>query len=240
MNAVQTDFGAKRAVAWIAILCGVMACLCAALFVLVLSQLAAPGIGAVIFFALLTIAAGAFGGWMLLTGWRIRRLHATVTPQALTLAAQRGHKPWLPGPLAQITIPWSEVQGFETFDVRGQEARSNYVLYTSRGDFTLNAAHWHNLDGLLQEVASRTGKASGQVSAERGAAQIELQSARQRMSSAQRIFGWVILCISTPLLLLVIIGMLADGLNGGLFNAAFALGLAISLGAVMAGIGRRK
>jgi hypothetical protein len=113
-------------------------------------------------------------------------------------------------------------------------------LPTSRGDFTLNAAHWRNLDGLLQEIAHRTGKSAGQSLAERGAATTELQSAKQSMSSAQRIFGWVVLCISTPMMLLVIIGMLSGGVNGGLLNAAFALGLAMSLGAAMAGIGRRK
>jgi hypothetical protein len=238
----QLDFRSQRLPLYIAALSGLVSCLCAGLLGWAAFELADHGVGSIIFFASVGVLSGAFGAWMLLNGWRMSKLRAHITTEALHLNAQRGRSLWLPGPLEDVVVPWAEVQGFSHVDFLnpGAGVQSNYILYTNRGDFTLNDVQWDNLPGLLEQISSHTGRRDGEVASERSAAQIELAGAKRRMFSIQRIFGWCIFIVSAALLLLVIVGGLVSGFNVGLAKALGVLGLAMSLGGSMARFYRRR
>lgn len=194
-----------------------------------------PGLLPVIgFFGLLWAALGA---WMLFAAARMSRFRAIVTPAALRLTASQGRSIWFQGASAEAIIPWPEVQGFSRADTPNPAAQggaqSSYILYTKEGDFSLNSLQWENLDGLIQQIAKRTGHGAGEVASERAAAQTELRSSERRMRSIQRVFGWIVL-ITSGLLLLPVLGTLfSTGMTADTGKAAifllFAMGVAASV-----------
>jgi hypothetical protein len=143
----------------------------------------------------LGLLGGSFGAWMLLNGWRISRLRAEVTADTLRIVAQRGRGLWLPHPLADVTVTWAEVQGFNSTSIPNRSAPGGrqgiYVLYTSRGDFNLNDVQWNNLNGLLKEITRFTGREAGVAAAERSAAQAEFQAGKRGIDRVMRVSSWV-------------------------------------------------
>jgi hypothetical protein len=189
------------------------------------------------FFGILGLCAAVFGIWMLVNGSRATRLRAVVTPEGLHLVAHQGRHLMFQRGLVEATIPWAEIQGFSDMRTLNMATPSHvqttYVLYTSRGDFTLNDVQWDHLSNLMQEVSARTGRMPGQVAPERAAAQADVKAGERRVYSFQRIFGWIIVVICTPLMLLVVIAGLAQGFSADLGRATSYLLLALTLGGSM-------
>jgi hypothetical protein len=242
-SSAALEFGPNRAPIWFARIFGVAACLSSGL--LLFAGIGwDQGAGMLAVCTVFGLIGEAFGIWMLLTGSRISRFRATVTPGGLRLAAATGRSIWLQGAVTQVTVEWSEVQGFSRVDIMNPAAQSGtqgtYILYTKQGDFNLNDVQWKNLDALMQEISRRSGHAPGDVAAERTSAQTELHSSERRMRSAERIFGWSILAITSLLLLPVIAGGLAIGFSSDLAKAAFFLVFAIAAAASMIRFYRRR
>ena len=242
-SSAALEFGPNRAPIWLARIIGVVACLSSAL--LLFAGIAGDqGAGVLAVCAVFGSIGEAFGIWMLLTGSRISRFRATLTPSALRLAAATGRNIWLQGAVTQVSVEWSEVQGFSRVDIMNPAAQSGtqgtYILYTKQGDFNLNDVQWKNLDGLMQEISRRSGHAAGEVAAERTSAQTELHASERRMRSVQRVFGWSIVAITSLLLLPVIAGGFAIGFSSDLAKAAFFLVFAIGAAASMIRFYRRR
>jgi hypothetical protein len=236
----RLEFGPRRAPIWMARIFGAIAC-AGSLLVLVAAGITLRTTGqAQAIFGVLGLFCAiwiAFGVWMLITASRMSRFRAIVTPGALRLVAAKGRSVWFQGSVAEITTPWTDVQGFSRVDTPNPAARggaqSTYILFTKGGDFSLNSIQWENLDGLIAEIARRSGHSAGEVAPERAAAEAQLQVSERRMSSVQRVFGWIILVASGAMLLPVIVGMLARGPSVDLARAAlfliFAMGVAASM-----------
>ncbi len=240
----ERDFGPNRGPAWLGLIVGVVACLCAGLLLVSAGELAGQSVGSAIFFSIFGVAAAAFGVWMWLMGSRIFKLRATVTGDALKLMAHSGRGIWMQRSLAEATIPWAEVQGFSCVGILNPSAKdgtqSTYILYTKRGDFTLNDVQWNNLAGLMREISVHTGRPAGEVTQERTAAVEQVHAGERRMFSIQRILGRILLGISAAMLLLVALGVLAEGFSSDLAKAAFFLIFAMSAGWSMIRFYRRR
>jgi hypothetical protein len=107
------------------------------------------------------------------------------------------------------------------------------VLYTKRGDFTLNDVQWDNLAAMVREVSARSGRSTGEVAPQRAAARAEIQAGTRRLFSFQRIFGWTLVIPCAALLLLVILGGLARGFTADLARASVYLAIGLGLGVGM-------
>jgi hypothetical protein len=237
MTAVVTDFGPRRTPIRMARSFGIGACLFGAGFLALGILTADDGLFNLVFFGLMGFGAAAFGTFLLVNGSRAAQLHATLTPEALHLVAHRGRQMIFQRGLAEATIPWAEVQGFTsmtTLNIGTTTGTQNtYVLYTSQGDFTFNDIQWDNLEGLLWEVCARTGRTPDEVAPERAPAVAEVQAGKRRVFAFQRIFGWAILILCVPLMLLVILGGIIRGFSADLVSAASFLLLANVLGSAM-------
>lgn len=243
----RLEFSPRRAPIWMARIFGAIAC-CGSLLVLVagitLGHTAGQGramFGVLGLFCPIWIA---FGVWMLFTASRMSRFRAIVTPGALRLVAAQGRSIWFQGSVAEVTAAWTEVQGFSRVDTPNPAARggaqSTYILFTKGGDFSLNSIQWENLDGLMLEIARRSGHSAGEVAPERAATEAQLQVSERRMSSVQRVLGWIILVASGAILLPVIAGLLSRGPSADLGRAVFFLIFAMAVAASMIRFYRRR
>jgi hypothetical protein len=189
------------------------------------------------FFGFMGLCAAAFGVWMLVSGFQMAKLRATVTAEALHIVAHAGRHLALQRGLAEATIPWAEIQGITDMHTLNMSAatgtQTTYILYTSRGDFTLNDIQWDDLPGLIGEISARTGRAPGQVAAERAVASADVKAGKRRLFAVLRIFGWTVIVLSAAMLLLVIAGGFIQGFSRDLLSAGFMLMFAISLGYAM-------
>jgi hypothetical protein len=162
-------------------------------------------------------------------------LRAVLTPQALHLVAHRGRHLVLQRGLAEVTTPWTDIQGITgmqspNFALPGR-IQTTYILYTKSGDFTLDNVQWDDLAGLIAEITRRSGLVPGEVAPERAESRAEVETGKRRVGSFQRILGWIIVILCAPLLLLVIVGGIAQGFSADVVKAAGFLAVALSLGA---------
>jgi hypothetical protein len=236
------EFGPQRAPIWIGRISGLMACLASVSLLAVAGETVGQAAGMAAACTVFALAVAVFGVWMLVTAARISSFRATLTPEALRLAATGGRGIWLQGAVTEHTIAWAEVQGFSRVDVMNPAeqggAQATYILYTKRGDFNLNNVQWQNLEGLMREMARRSGHAAGEVAPERTAAQTELHRSEHRMRSVLRVFGSIILAMSGAMLLLVLPG-LSTGFSSDLAKAGFVLVFAVSAAVSMIRFYRR-
>jgi hypothetical protein len=221
------QFGPRRTPVWVARIFGVGACLVGAMVVLVGATFSA-------FVVVMGVCSVAFGGWMLVNAVRIARLRAVLTPDGLDIVAHAGRRLWIQGGLASAVVPWNEVQGFTDMKVLNAAAsggaQTTWILYTNRGDFTLNDMQWENLPGLVHQVSARIGRAPGDVAPERAAALNQVKAGERRLSSWQRSFGWIVVGICALLLLLILIGLFTAGFSPGLVSGSAFLLVAMGLG----------
>jgi len=237
MTATPLEFGPRRAPIWVARIFGTGACLFGVGMTVVAGMVADQGALMVEFLGCLGLCGAGFGCWMLVNGARMIKLRAVLTPDALHIVAHSGRHLWIQRGLGEATIPWAEIQGFTDMKVMNPAsvygAQTTYVLYTKRGDFTLNDMQWDNLAMMVREVSARSGRFPGEVAPERAAARAEIQAGTRRLFSFQRIFGWMLVIPCAALLLLVILGGLAGGFTGDLARASIYLAIGLGLGAGM-------
>jgi hypothetical protein len=242
--AESVEFGPRRGPIWVARIFGAIACMGAVLVLAIAATVGRQTPGMIAFLGVFGLVWAAFGAWMLFAASRMARFRAVLTPSALRVTASRGRSIWFQGDVAEVTVSWPDVQGFDRVDTLNPSAQSGtqstYILLTKAGDFSLNNVQWENLDGLIREVVRRTGHGAGQVASERAAAQAEIQAKERRMSSAQRVFGWIVLVTSGLMLLAVMVGTLATGFSSDLLKAALFLVFAMSVGASVIRFYRRR
>ena len=237
MTAALLQFGPRQSPIRIAKALGVGALLFGAAFLALGILIAGQGAAIVVFFVLIGMFAASYGVWMYVHGLRMARLRAAVTESGLHLVAHVGRHLVFQRGLAEAAISWGEIQGISDMRTLNMNApggtQTTYILYTSRGDFTLNDTQWDNLAALVREISVRTGRKPGTVSPERSAAVAQVQTGKRRVRGFQRAFGWTIVILCAPLLLLVILGAFLQGFSGDLMTAASFLLFAIALGAAM-------
>lgn len=241
----QLAFGPNRAPVWLAGFSGLVACLCAGLFLMLATyESSGQGAGTAAFLGIAAVVAGAFGVWMLVNAWRISKLRATLTPEALHLVAHGGRRIWLQRALAEATIPWAEVQGFSHVGILNPAAKggtqTTYILYTRQGDFTLNDIQWNNLAGLIDEISRRTARPSGEVAPERTVALDQVHAGERRMFWVLRVLGWILAGMCAILLLPLIVDAFSSGISGDIARAAIFLAIAITLAGSMIRYYRRR
>ena len=189
------------------------------------------------FFGIFGLCAATFGVWMWAQGVRIGKLRAVLLPDALHLVAHRGRHLVFQRGIAEVTIPWAEIQGFSemrTLNIASRKrTQMTYILFTNRGDFTLNDIQWDNLADLVREVSMRIDRLPGVVAPERAAALAEVKSGERRIFSVQRIFGWVVVVTCVLLAVLLFLGGLMQGFSADLLKAAIFLLFALSVGVSM-------
>lgn len=241
--ASELSYGPRRFPIWCAWIGGGGACLFGVAMLALAILNAHQDAFLLYFFGLMGVSASAFGLWMVVHGFWMTKLRAIVTPGALHLVAHRGRHLILESGLAEAAIPWAEIQGFSSMRILNISAetrtQTTYILYTNRGDFTLNDIQWDNLAGLVREVSARTGRNPGEVAPERSVARKEVETGKRRVFGLQRTFGWITLGLSLPLLLLVILGGFIDGFSANLVSGGFMLTVAIGLGSTMIRFYRR-
>jgi hypothetical protein len=235
--AAQLQYGPRRTPIRIAWFLGAGACLLGLPFVALGLATAHQDIFYLWFFGLLGLLITAFGIYMMFSGHAIAKLRADVRTEALHLIAHRGRHLTFQLGLAEATIPWSEIQGLSTMRTLNMNTKTRtqitYILYSKRGDFTLNDIQWDNLAGLVREISVRTGRAVGKIAPERNATRIAVEAGKRRVFKAQRILGWIVVGVCVPALLLLILGGLIQGYSVALLDAGFMLMLAISLGSAL-------
>jgi hypothetical protein len=155
-----------------------------------------------VFFGLIALAALVFGTFFLWQARIMTRLRAEVSPHGLRITAHAGRHLWLQRGIASAEIPWAEVQGFSAMRTLNTAMKENvqatWFLYTARGDFTLNDVQWADLDGLVREIESYTGREPDDVAPARASTQAEMKSGQRRLFSVQRFFGWTIVIVCAP------------------------------------------
>jgi hypothetical protein len=216
---------------------GIGACLFGAALMVVAGLVADQGAFFVAFLAIFALCAAAFGWWIWVNGLRMARLRAVLMPDALHIVAHGGRHLWFQRGLAKAVVPWAEVQGFTGMRVLNpaspNRTQTTYILYTQRGDFTLNDVQWNHLDGLVREVSARIGRAPGEVAPERSAVRAEIQAGQRRLYSFQRILGWTMVIACGPLLALTVLGGFIQGFSADLARASVFLLLGLGLGVSM-------
>jgi hypothetical protein len=237
MTSGPLEFGPRRLPVWIARISGIGAFLLGAVVLAAAVMVASEGAFFVVFLGVFGLCALAFGWWIWVNGSRMAKLRAVVTPDALHIVAHSGRHLWFQRGLAEAAIPWGEVQGLTDVRVLNPAApnrtQNTYILYTQRGDFTLNDVQWNDLEGLMREVSARSGRAPGEIAPERSAVRAEVKAGQRRLYSFQRILGWILVVGCAPLLLLLVLGGCIDGFSGDLARVAVFLAVGLALGVSM-------
>jgi hypothetical protein len=226
-----------RSQVWVARIFGILACLFGVFVVVVLFQVPEPVVWLYVFGGIFGLCAVATGGWMLVNASQIARLRAIATPDELRIVAHAGRAMGLTRKLAEAVIPWAEVQGVagsSTFNqTRSGGVQTNYILYTNRGDFTLDVRLWANVAGLIREVCARSGRKPGEIAPERSAALAGLRTGERRSASRTRIFGWILAIACTAMLAIVGIAGLNGDSSTSLIRFAIYLAMGIGVGISM-------
>ncbi len=235
--AAQLQYGPRRFPIRVAWICGAGACLFGVAMLALGILTARQDAFDLYFFSFIGACASAFGLWIVINGFWMTKLRAIVTPESLHLVAHRGRHLALQRGLAEATVPWAEIQGFSDMRTLNMNTKTRtqttYILYTSQGDFTLNDIQWENLAGLVHAVSAHTGRKPGEVSPERSSTRAQVEASKRRLFALERIFGWILVGLCTPVLLLVILGGFIQGFSADLVRGGFMLMLAISLGSAM-------
>ncbi len=242
--AESVEFGPRRGPIWVARIFGALACMGAIAVLVIAVTVGRQTPGVIPFLAIFGPVWVAFGAWMLFAASRMSRFRAVVTPSALRLVAGKGQSVWFQGAVAEAAVAWTDVQGFTRVDIPDPNplggVYANYVLYTKGGVFSLNSAQWENLEGLMQEVARRTGHTAGDVGPEHSAEQARQRASAQSMSTVRRVLAWMALTSSAILLLPLVLGLFAGHVSPDMAIAAPFLVISIAVAAYMIRFYRRR
>jgi hypothetical protein len=237
------EFGPNRSQVRLLRNLGIGLCFAAAVSLVVPFNMATPLVSLEALFCAFGLFAGVTGVRSWVSGSRGARLRAVLTPDALRIVAHAGRHPWYYQPLAEASIPWTEIQGVMERRVSNLPGpggiQTTYILYSKRGDFTLRDIQWVNLEIMIREITARSGRVLGEIAPERSAVLTEVNSKERRAATRQRVFGWFLLIVCVPWAVVVVITGLSQGFSSGLIRAAAYLFVGLAAGISMVRFSRR-
>lgn len=176
-----------------------------------------------------------FAIWFTVIALQIWRLKAVVSDTALDLTAHGGARVWMTGGLKSAVIPWNEIQGIQMVDLPMQEP--NYIVFSSRGDFTINGTQFNDASRLAGEIAARSGRELGAVPEGRGEAVAQVQKSTSGAQTFLKVCGWVA-AVMGILMVLAVLGISTGGGDKG--DAIKVGGIAIMMFGIAARLIRPK